>query len=95
MADNNNLLLLHAKINHIIRGVLVYLMSSLRVAAGCPPHTTQPQPHLMLLLSDFYENWESYLGEQFRQMTQNLAEQFSQLTHNLAEQFWQIANYMV
>ena len=53
MTDNSNLLLLHAKINHIIRGVLVYVMSSLRVAAGCPPHTTQPQPHLMLLLSDF------------------------------------------
>ena len=51
--DNSNLILLHEKINHIIRGVLVYLMSSLRVAAGCPPHTTQPQPHLMLLLSDF------------------------------------------
>ena len=52
MTDNSNLLLLHAKINHIIHGVLVYVMSSLRVAAGCTP-TTQPQPHLMLLLSDF------------------------------------------
>ena len=91
MTDNSNLLLLHAKINHIIRGVLVYLMSSLRVAAGCPPHTTQPQPHLMLLLSDSdavkRNEKATYLVEQLLQLAYYLAEQFSQLTHNLAEQF--------
>ena len=37
---------------------------------------------------------ESYLGEQFRQITNYLAEQFRQITHYLAEQFRQIAHYL-
>ena len=37
---------------------------------------------------------ESYLAEQFRQITHYLAEQFRQITHYLAEQFRQIAHYL-
>ena len=37
---------------------------------------------------------ESYLAEQFRQITHYLAEQFRQITHHLAEQFCQITNYL-
>ena len=37
---------------------------------------------------------ESYLAEQFRQITHYLAEQFCQITHYLAEQFRQIAHYL-
>ena len=36
---------------------------------------------------------ESYLAEQFRQITHHLAEQFCQITNYLAEQFRQIAHY--
>ena len=36
---------------------------------------------------------ESYLAEQFRQITHYLAEQFRQITHYLAELFRQIAHY--
>ena len=38
--------------------------------------------------------WESYLGEQFRQITHYLAEQFRQIPHYLAEQFRQITHYL-
>ena len=37
---------------------------------------------------------ESYLAEQFRQITRYLAEQFRQITHYLAEQFRQITRYL-
>ena len=37
---------------------------------------------------------ESYLAEQFRQITHYLEEQFRQITHYLAEQFRQIADYL-
>ena len=50
----------------------------------------------------YLENWvrfwdfkgESYLAEQFRQITHYSAEQFRQITHYLAEQFRQIAHYL-
>ena len=37
---------------------------------------------------------ESYLAEQFRQITHYLEEQFRQITHYLAEQFRQITHYL-
>ena len=39
-------------------------------------------------------NRESYLAEQFRQITHYLVEQFRQITHYLVEQFRQIAHYL-
>ena len=38
--------------------------------------------------------WESYLAEQFCQITHYLAEQFRQITLYLVEQFHQIAHYL-